>query len=109
MTVVITSIHITIVKELFLIAPVWMPLLGLLFLITGIYNFLYTLLGDPGIPNQIFSHDLHNYNEPNQKFCSICLVHQLGSTYHCPDCNVCILGHDHHCIFYGKCIGKGNY
>ena len=48
--------------------------------------------------------------EGDTKFCTICHIHVNPEfDQHCDDCGVCVRGYDHHCIFYGKCVGEGNF
>ena len=57
MLAVFVSIHSGILQELTkLNGPLWVLLVGYSMLTTGVASFFYTLLGDSGIPEQIFTH-----------------------------------------------------
>jgi len=83
----------------------------------GLWAFFMTLLGDPGIPKEIYLMKAHPFkkpvrladsNENGDPLCHDCNVYIIRSREHCSLCNVCIDEVDHHCVFYSKCIGKGN-
>lgn len=92
-------------------------LLGGLIIFIGIGSFFATLLGDPGIPKEVY----RNMARPNERrpakpeqdskgfpLCRECEVYVTYNREHCELCDVCIDNPDHHCVFYSKCIGGGN-
>ena len=96
----------------------WIPVaVDAVVVVFGLICFLYTLLANPGIPDEIF----HRNNDPNfvveptenrrpVNTCPFCNLSNKGKYKysHCNDCNVCVEDLDHHCAFFGKCIAKGN-
>lgn len=90
---------------------------GFSFIVIGLFAFLRTLLGDPGIPKEIYDAQARPFAQPVQKLqtdssgyrlCSECNVYLTRDREHCELCNCCIDDPDHHCVFYSKCIGGGN-
>jgi hypothetical protein len=91
--------------------------LGFTFIVLGIFAFLKTLLGDPGIPKEIYYRMARPFAKPEPKpdkdkrgfsLCEECQVYVTKNREHCELCNCCIDFPDHHCVFYSKCIGGGN-
>lgn len=91
--------------------------IGSVIILAGIGSFCRTLMGDPGIPNEIYNKRAHPYkrkeilppeNEKGFPLCKECEVYVTRNRQHCDLCDVCIDNPDHHCVFYSKCIGGGN-
>ena len=83
----------------------------------GLFSFFKTLLGDPGIPKEVYNMKidpstrpwhLPDTNAEGQRLCYECYIYLNENRKHCHICDVCIDGWHHHCMFYGKCIGAGN-
>ena len=83
----------------------------------GLIAFTLTLLGDPGIPAEVYE----NHAKPNREIkvlpeindeglylCNVCQVYVHKNREHCDLCDVCIDDLDHHCVFFSKCIGGTN-
>jgi len=92
-------------------------ILGLVIILVGLWSFLQTFLGDPGIPAEIYRRKARPFaklpqlpptNEQGHKLCVRCQVYVMPYREHCDLCDVCIDNLDHHCVFYSKCIGGGN-
>ena len=96
----------------------WVYLLGgALVICSGLFFFFACLLGDPGIPEEVYKLKARPYaridvlpstNEKGHHACYECNVYMHANRVHCDLCNVCIDNLDHHCVFYSKCIGGGN-
>lgn len=91
--------------------------IGFCLIAFGLWAFFATLLGDPGIPAEIYEARAHPnrykeakspINDEGYRLCDQCNVYLTRAREHCDLCNVCIDECDHHCVFYSKCIGKGN-
>jgi hypothetical protein len=74
--------------------------LGFFIINLAAFNFLYTVLRNPGI---VLTDECDS-----GKRCMQCDVFIAPLTEHCSDCGVCISELDHHCVFMGKCVGKYN-
>ena len=94
-------------------------LIGTILILFGLACVLRTLLGDPGIPTEIYrlhaepelrngQNNLPTVNDRGHDLCPVCQVYKPNDRTHCSLCDVCIDGIDHHCVFYSKCIGRGN-
>lgn len=92
-------------------------IIGFSLIVFGLWAFFATLLGDPGIPAEIYEARAHPNRTKQGKppvdgdgfrLCEECNVYMKRGREHCGLCNVCIDECDHHCVFYSKCIGKGN-
>ena len=94
---------------MFGVKPYWTAFGAFLILFTS-YSFFCTLLGDPGIPEQIFTRVTEGTvsEVKTDSNCEVCCIDTPSNAIHCNLCRVCILGHDHHCVFFSKCIGQGN-
>ena len=96
----------------------WVYLLGgAVVICSGLFFFFKCLLGDPGIPEEIYKKKARPYarmdvlpmtNDKGHHACYECNVYMHANRVHCDLCNVCIDNLDHHCVFYSKCIGGGN-
>ena len=83
----------------------------------GLGMFFSTLLGNPGIPEEVYKLKAmsrcdwpakpHTDDKGNY-LCTDCHVYITRTREHCNLCNVCIDDLDHHCVFYSKSIGGGN-
>jgi hypothetical protein len=84
-------------------------LIGYIIYIIYASSYIYTALGDPGMPS--IKYESICVTEPDRfNRCSHCgCLTDLEAefiTYHCFSCGVCIEGFDHHCPWTSKCIGK---
>jgi len=91
--------------------------IGAIVMLSGLSSFFLCLLGDPGIPEEVYKIKARPYarievlpgtNDKGHHACYQCNVYMDENRSHCDLCDVCIDGLDHHCVFYSKCIGKGN-
>ena len=91
--------------------------LGTLVIAGGLLTFFKTLLGDPGIPAEVYikkarpfeqRSPMADHDEKGFPLCRTCEVYITENREHCDMCDVCIENLDHHCVFYSKCIGGGN-
>ena len=94
----------------------WMAI-GAVIIVIGMWSFLRTFLGNPGIPEEVYRmrakpsasrERLPPINDKGYHLCEECNVYLLPEREHCDLCDVCIDHPDHHCVFYSKCIGGGN-
>lgn len=93
-------------------------LLGIFLIIFGLFCFFKTLLGDPGIPKEVYEHYARPYlckpalpatDEKGFNLCKECsVVYLIPEREHCDLCNVCVDDPDHHCVFFTKCIARHN-
>ena len=93
--------------------PWYMAAGDYLIVAAGLFCCIYTLLGNPGINDEVFRALLYKKEgrtlPRSNNMCSKCNIpRRRGIDQHCMLCGMCMVEIDHHCVFFGKCIAKGN-